>query len=116
MYSGGLDQALEVLRSDPDKYKAEDWKFFTGYAGWGPGQLNKECTENVWWPIAASNQVPGATVRALRAGVRAGQGVPTENRLGSSLSLLPNDRPSFTCTAREFGTSTESVGLKARPT
>jgi len=57
VYSGGLEQALHLVRTAPDKYKAEDWKFFTGYAGWGPGQLNAECTENVWWPIAASNQV-----------------------------------------------------------
>lgn len=31
-----------------------DVKFFTGYAGWGAGQLQRECNEDVWWVVAGA--------------------------------------------------------------
>ena len=55
VYTGGMDHALRLVKLKNDRYRSENFKFFTGYAGWGPGQLQRECSEDVWWPVAASN-------------------------------------------------------------
>ena len=37
--------------------RPDEFKFFTRYAGWGPGQLENECAQGVWYPVAASHDV-----------------------------------------------------------
>eukprot|EP00668_Euglena_longa_P017673 GGOE01022106.1.p1 GENE.GGOE01022106.1~~GGOE01022106.1.p1 ORF type:complete len:435 (-),score=39.68 GGOE01022106.1:201-1346(-) len=56
VYTSALDQVLPIVQEDCKK--AADVKFFCGYAGWGPGQLQRECDDGVWWVMAASSDIP----------------------------------------------------------
>jgi len=56
VYVSPLDQVLPVVRKNPKR--AAEVKFFTGYAGWSPGQLQRECNDGVWWLAACSSDIP----------------------------------------------------------
>lgn len=47
IYWGGDFEILKVL-IEADKVKAEDIKFFIGYSGWTPDQLNEELQNKAW--------------------------------------------------------------------
>ena len=52
---GGVDGARDAVRAGA--MRASDFRFFTRYAGWGPGQLADECASGVWFLAAASAEV-----------------------------------------------------------
>ena len=43
---GDIDDALRDIRETPSR--AQDYRFFLGYAGWGEGQLDQELSEEAW--------------------------------------------------------------------
>jgi putative transcriptional regulator len=43
---GKFEQLKDLLKEDPEA--AEHVRFFIGYAGWSPGQLDEEIAENSW--------------------------------------------------------------------
>jgi putative transcriptional regulator len=45
-WGGSIEQLLQRAREH--KISAEEVKFFIGYSGWSPGQLDKEILENSW--------------------------------------------------------------------
>lgn len=47
LYWGGDYDELNTI-IDTHQIREEDFKFFIGYSGWGPGQLEKEIEENSW--------------------------------------------------------------------
>ncbi|MCC5953988.1 MAG: YqgE/AlgH family protein [Acidimicrobiia bacterium] len=65
--SGGSDLLADVfaplvggvgtldLSSDPDVVgvRIDGLRVYSGYAGWGPGQLDGELEMEAWWPVAA---------------------------------------------------------------
>mmetsp|Transcript_15608 Transcript_15608/g.18812 ORF Transcript_15608/g.18812 Transcript_15608/m.18812 type:complete len:365 (+) Transcript_15608:315-1409(+) len=58
VYYGGIEAAVEQCsKGDKDPMT---FKFFAGYAGWGPGQLEQECARGVWYflfsPYSASSK------------------------------------------------------------
>eukprot|EP00898_Chlorokybus_atmophyticus_P003290 jgi/Chlat1/3962/Chrsp26S04207 len=46
IYMGGFEAAKEAVRTGVAK--ASDFRWFSRYAGWGPGQLESECQRGVW--------------------------------------------------------------------
>lgn len=55
IYWGGDEETLlDQLRINPPK--PEDMRFFLGYSGWAPGQLEEEC-ETGGWILAPANVV-----------------------------------------------------------
>jgi putative transcriptional regulator len=52
---GGFDGAAEAVRTGA--LRTEDFRFFTRYCGWAPGQLADECAAGVWFLAAASADV-----------------------------------------------------------
>ncbi|KAG2442426.1 hypothetical protein HXX76_002512 [Chlamydomonas incerta] len=52
VYMGGLDAGRDAI--DAGKAKAQDFRWFSAYAGWAPGQLAMECKRGVWFTAAAS--------------------------------------------------------------
>ena len=48
---GGNFEAVQQLARSGDA-SADDLRFFLGYAGWGPGQLEAELDEEAWIPAA----------------------------------------------------------------
>lgn len=44
--NGNLNSIIDYINSSPDCYK--HIKFFVGYSGWDPGQLNDELNINTW--------------------------------------------------------------------
>jgi len=44
---GNIRAAAELVAAG--QARAEQFKFFVGYAGWGPGQLEGECEQNSWF-------------------------------------------------------------------
>lgn len=47
LYWGGDFEQLSTLIDTGQAYE-NDFRFFVGYSGWGPGQLDKELEENSW--------------------------------------------------------------------
>lgn len=43
--SGSMEVLKRLVRDDPD---SDDWFLALGYAGWGPGQLDREIEEGSW--------------------------------------------------------------------
>ncbi len=52
---GGFNAALGAVQSG--RAAPRDFKWFSRYAGWSPGQLQQECEAGVWFPAAASANV-----------------------------------------------------------
>jgi putative transcriptional regulator len=48
IYWGGNFDSLKVL-ADAKSINPDDFKFFVGYAGWSPNQLEDELKENSWY-------------------------------------------------------------------
>jgi|YNPMSStandDraft_1061717.scaffolds.fasta_scaffold12558_1 putative transcriptional regulator len=47
MYWGGnVDDLLDAI--EDEKISVNDFRLFSGYSGWGPGQLERELSENTW--------------------------------------------------------------------
>jgi hypothetical protein len=40
-----------------------EFKMLSGYAGWGPGQLEAEVADGSWWVVAASVPVLQSAIR-----------------------------------------------------
>lgn len=55
VYMGGFNAALGAVQSG--RSAPRDFKWFSRYAGWSPGQLQRECDAGVWFPAAASASV-----------------------------------------------------------
>jgi len=49
---GGFRDAVSAVRGGA--MRAEDFRFFSRYCGWGPGQLEREVEAGVWFLAAAS--------------------------------------------------------------
>ena len=49
---GGFRDAVAAVRSGA--MRAQDFRFFSRYCGWGPGQLESEVASGVWFLAAAS--------------------------------------------------------------
>lgn len=47
IYWGGNFETLKILLEN-EQIAAHEIKFFLGYSGWDPGQLDREMTENSW--------------------------------------------------------------------
>ena len=45
--------SLDILNALPDEEQLEDAFIALGYAGWGPGQLEQELSENAWLSVPA---------------------------------------------------------------
>lgn len=52
---GGFKGAKEAVRSG--EAAPGDFRWFTRYAGWAPGQLESECEQGVWFTAAAGRDV-----------------------------------------------------------
>ena len=48
-FEGEEERVFDLMRSTEQSYKA-----FTGYAGWGPWQLEQEVEDGTWWAIPAT--------------------------------------------------------------
>jgi len=48
IYWGGNFEALKLL-IESNSLNPDDFKFFLGYAGWSPGQLNDEIKTDTWY-------------------------------------------------------------------
>ncbi|GLI69796.1 hypothetical protein VaNZ11_014496 [Volvox africanus] len=55
VYAGGMDAARDAV--DAGFAQAENFRWFSAYAGWGPGQVQMECKRGVWFTAAASPKV-----------------------------------------------------------
>ncbi|KXZ56964.1 hypothetical protein GPECTOR_1g870 [Gonium pectorale] len=55
VYLGGMDAARSAV--DAGRVQAKDFRWFSAYAGWAPGQLLMECKRGVWFTAAASPRV-----------------------------------------------------------
>ncbi|BDA50133.1 probable UPF0301 protein BDI_1431 [Coccomyxa sp. Obi] len=53
IYMGGFDAAKAAVNQKG--MPPTDFKWFTRYSGWGPGQLQRECASGVWFTAAASS-------------------------------------------------------------
>lgn len=66
VYLVSYEDALEELPMDPDRLR-----FFIGYAGWAPGQLDKELAHGSWHVLPATSEhvfaeEPGTLWKRLR--------------------------------------------------
>ena len=55
VYAGGLPDALEKVKGN--EIDGESLRFFSGYSGWGPGQLQNEVNLGVWYVAAGSTDL-----------------------------------------------------------
>lgn len=67
-----LHQAARMVKQG--KAKAEDFKLFRGYCGWGEGQLDGELGQNLWF----STEGPAVTSFALAGGNKRKTGARNE--------------------------------------
>lgn len=58
IYWGGNFESLKILIQQ-EEIHSDDIKFFIGYSGWSPGQLDAEISENAW--VATNNYHPDIT-------------------------------------------------------
>lgn len=61
VYAGGVDSAIELVRSGDAP--ASDFRLLAGYSGWGPHQLEREVEDGAWWVVAASPALIHACLR-----------------------------------------------------
>lgn len=52
----GDAQCLKKVNDSPDD-ESHRFRVFTGYAGWGPGQLERELAANAWTAVEASGEL-----------------------------------------------------------
>ncbi|GAX79744.1 hypothetical protein CEUSTIGMA_g7185.t1 [Chlamydomonas eustigma] len=52
VYMGGIEGARSKVVAG--EATADDFRWYAGYAGWGPGQLQSECKRGVWFTAAGS--------------------------------------------------------------
>ncbi|MDH5752881.1 MAG: YqgE/AlgH family protein [Deltaproteobacteria bacterium] len=52
-YNLSLSAAQEVLTSITEGHQPDQYMLGVGYAGWGPGQLDREIEEEAWWMVEA---------------------------------------------------------------
>lgn len=52
-WGGNSDDFFDALENGA--IKEDEFRFFMGYSGWGPGQLEKELSENTWAVAIPSN-------------------------------------------------------------
>lgn len=52
-----ISGTIDSLRAIVNGYRPEKMIFTLGYAGWGPGQLEKEMQDNVWLSVPASYEL-----------------------------------------------------------
>eukprot|EP00238_Polyblepharides_amylifera_P004359 CAMPEP_0196573086 /NCGR_PEP_ID=MMETSP1081-20130531/3041_1 /TAXON_ID=36882 /ORGANISM="Pyramimonas amylifera, Strain CCMP720" /LENGTH=244 /DNA_ID=CAMNT_0041890663 /DNA_START=337 /DNA_END=1071 /DNA_ORIENTATION=- len=55
LFLGGMESAAEIVEAG--LADAQEFKFFARYAGWGPGQLENEVANNVWYAAASSKEL-----------------------------------------------------------
>ncbi|KAK9816049.1 hypothetical protein WJX74_001374 [Apatococcus lobatus] len=55
LYLGGVDAATRAVRKE--QLDPLSFKWFTSYAGWGPGQLHREIENGVWFCAAADASI-----------------------------------------------------------
>lgn len=53
----GLSTSQDVLRAIAEDRGPDNWLVALGYAGWGPGQLEQELTDNAWLNGPADNNI-----------------------------------------------------------
>jgi len=54
-WGGDIEQVNSLLKDQ--KATENDFKFFIGYSGWGPGQLEIEMEHKAWWTTNAQAQI-----------------------------------------------------------
>jgi putative transcriptional regulator len=52
-----ISGTVDSLRAIVNGYRPEKMIFTLGYAGWSPGQLEKELQDNVWLSVPASHEI-----------------------------------------------------------
>jgi putative transcriptional regulator len=65
LYFGGQVKSMAKAIAD-GKVKAEDFKIFVGYAGWGAEQLLGEVNQNTWFVVEQGTASPQGTPQASR--------------------------------------------------
>ena len=63
VFIGGFNDAGRLVKEG--KKDPREFKFFARYCGWAPGQLEEECDDGVWYPVACSRQIALKPVIAL---------------------------------------------------
>ncbi len=53
----GLSTSQDILRAIAENRGPDSWLVALGYAGWGPGQLEQEISENAWLNGPADNNI-----------------------------------------------------------
>lgn len=53
----GISGTIDSLRAIVNGYRPEKMIFTLGYAGWGPGQLEREMQDNVWLSVPANYEI-----------------------------------------------------------
>jgi len=54
-WGGDIEQVNSLLKDQ--KATENDFKFFIGYSGWGPTQLEIEMEQKAWWTTNAQAQI-----------------------------------------------------------
>jgi putative transcriptional regulator len=80
----GLTTSQDILQAIAEDRGPDDWLVALGYAGWGPGQLERELSENAWLNGPADTNVVFRLPEAERWQAAA-------QKLGVDLSTLSGD-------------------------